>query len=62
MQPQYSNEDFRELMRQFEGMVRALNTKFSEEEIIRLVSLIINLHFQDGRFTEEYVKIGRAHV
>ena len=29
----YTKEDMRELMRQFEGMVRGLNTVFSEEDI-----------------------------
>jgi len=39
----YTKEDMRELMRQFEGMVRGLNTVFCEEDILKLVSLICNI-------------------
>lgn len=52
---QYTNEDFRELMLQFEGMVRALNTRFNEDDILKLVSLILNNHIQAGKFTDEYM-------
>ena len=55
----YTKEDMRELMRQFEGMVRGLNTRFSEEDIIKLVSLIVNNHLQDGQFTEEYLQYSK---
>lgn len=55
----YSDQDFRELMRQFEGMVRGLNTKFSEEEIIKLVAMILNNHIQDGKFTDEYIWLSK---
>lgn len=56
---QYTNEDFRELMLQFEGMVRALNTRFSEEDILKLVSLIVNNHIQAGKFTDEYMNLSK---
>jgi len=56
----YTESDFRELLRQFEGMVRALNTKFNEDEIFKLVALILNNHIQDGIFTPEYINYSRA--
>jgi hypothetical protein len=56
----YNNEQMRQLMREFEGMVRALNTKFNEDEIFKLVALILNNHIQDGVFTEEYVDLSKA--
>jgi hypothetical protein len=56
----YTDSDFRELLRQFEGMVRALNTRFSEEEIIKLVAMILNNHIQDGKFTEEYIHYSKS--
>lgn len=56
----YTDSDFRELLRQFEGMVRALNTRFNEEEIIKLVAMILNNHIQDGRFTDEYMALSKS--
>lgn len=56
----YEESDYRELLRQFEGMVRALNTKFSEDDIFKLVSLILNNHLQDGKFTPEYVELSKS--
>lgn len=57
--PKFTKEDMRELMRQFEGMVRALNTVFKEEDIVKLVAMILNNHIQDGVFTEEYIHYSR---
>jgi len=56
---QCTNEDFKELMLQFEGMVRALNTKFNEDEIIKLVAMILNNHIQNGKFTDEYIWLSK---
>ena len=56
----YTETDLRELLRQFEGMVRALNTKFNEDEIFKLVALILNNHIQDGIFTQEYIDYSKA--
>jgi hypothetical protein len=56
----YNNEQMRQLMREFEGMVRALNTKFNEDEIFKLVAMILNNHIQDGVFTDEYVDLSKA--
>lgn len=59
MQPSYDREDIQELIRQFEGMVRALYTQFNEDQILRFVSLILNNHIQNGRFTDEYINYSR---
>ena len=55
MKPSYTQADMQELIKQFEGMVRALNTRFNEDEIIKLVAMILNNHIQNGKFTDEYV-------
>jgi len=60
--PLYSKEDFKELMLQFEGMVRALNTKFNEDEIVKLVLMILQGHVQNGVFTDEYLNLSRHAI
>jgi hypothetical protein len=59
MEPKYSKEDMKQLILEFEGMVRALNTKFDEDQIFRLVSMILQNHIQNGEFTEEYLQLSR---
>jgi len=58
-QPEYTKADVQELIRQFEGMVRALATVFNEEQLVKFVALILNNHIQDGKFTDEYLHYSR---
>lgn len=62
VKPLYSKEDFKELMLQFEAMVRALNTKFNEDEIVKLVLMILQGHVQNGVFTDEYLNLSRQAI
>jgi hypothetical protein len=55
----YTKDDTRLLIQQFESMVRALEFIFSEEEIFKLVSMILNNHIQNGVATPEYIELSR---
>ena len=55
----YTKEDVKLLIQQFEGMVRALNFVFNEEEIFKLVSMILQNHIQNGAPTAEYLELSR---
>ena len=55
----YTKDDTRLLIQQFEGMVRALNFIFSEEEIFKLVSMILQNHIQNGAATPEYIELSK---
>lgn len=57
--PKLTKEDVRELLIQFEAMVRALNLNFNEDEIFKLVAMILNNHFQNGQPTEEYIQMSK---
>jgi hypothetical protein len=58
-QIKYTKEDVKLLIQQFEGMVRALNFVFNEEEIFKLVSMILQNHIQNGAPTPEYLELSR---
>ena len=55
----YTKDDTKLLIQQFESMVRALEFIFTEEEIFKLVSMILNNHIQNGAATPEYVELSR---
>jgi hypothetical protein len=55
----YTKDDTKLLIQQFEGMVRALGFIFTEEEIFKLVSMILNNHIQNGVATPEYLELSR---
>ena len=56
---QFSKADVELLIQQFESMVRALQMRFSEEEILKLIAMIFQNHIQNGKFTEEYIALSK---
>lgn len=59
MAPSYTKDQIQQLLLEFEAMVRALLTKFSEEDVIKLIALISQNHIQNGKFTEEYIQLSK---
>jgi len=56
---EFSKADLELLIQQFESMVRALQMRFSEEEILKLIAMIFQNHIQNGKFTDEYIELSR---
>ena len=51
-----TEEQIRECMLHLENLITVMKTKFSEEDILKFVHLVIQGHIRDGNFSEAYVQ------
>ena len=56
---EFTKADLELLLQQFEGMVRALKMRFTEDEILKLIAMIFQNHIQNGKFTDEYLALSK---
>lgn len=51
-----TEDQIRECMLHLENLITVMKTKFSEEDILKFVHLVIQGHIKDGGFSPEYIK------
>lgn len=56
-----TEDQIRECMLHLEALVKVMKTKFSEDDILKFVHLVINGHIKEGSFSEEYLQYA-AHA
>jgi hypothetical protein len=56
-----TEDQIRECMLHLEALITVMKTKFTEEDILKFVHLVIQGHIKDGGFSEAYLQYA-AHA
>jgi hypothetical protein len=60
VEPKPTEEQIRECMLHLENLITVMQTKFSEDDIMKFVHLVLQGHITQGAFTPEYIKHAAA--